>query len=926
MPTSKAKSSSLTQTTQNRVEAQRLAKASTSLLDGARAQVEVTELQGQLSELQLKLENTTQQLQNATQQLQTKLDDKTRQLHNKSKQLKRAQKRGDSLLKEKGKLRHALKMHSVRKKAKETNLKGRDKENVDERRVATLKDTKGTLSLKARAAVRQLTGLGVPEGKINDTIHIVAESLGVDIADAISRRSAGRIANEAGLAAQLQLVDELRPENCKDGHTISSDGTTIRHRNYESRHVTLSVPSYTEKGGKTVQNRVLGLSTAVNHTSETQLSGLKSTVSTCFDTYNGSPMGRQNPTHKNTFPIGMKGSGSDHAPDQHKLGHLSQDWKVEITKYEAGKQMYDTRVLLDLAPMAERATRDKIDAAGGVEAWAGLSKVGKAKRDEEAMEALYQAFGEKHWAGLSVDERAKAALFLWIGCCMHKEMNSVKGGVKALMEFWKGLAGAGVVGPVKLMNKDNDAAASLGNSQAQARANEISEGGAVKLTSLAGAVFNHKDDKKGQQDTYRSFCEARLGYSISFPDTSNTRFQSHCDAASELIVNLALYLDFLLLIKDKKAARRFSHIEQNVFQGLNDIPTQTELCVLALYSEALSKPYMKQVRPGGGDRVNGLQLSKLHLEVKVFCAKLIEKPELLLLFCEDDFKEGTLDGSPWERPDVVYAVAQMAPTLPYLRGCIQAFFTGALEVWVRLTQEFAPGNAIEKLTNDERQSIFINSTNDHNEGVLGSARIMKRHAPNMNTSKISAKLMYTRNDTESFIQARMTGDDDIRYLMRTQRDKEGSGSDKRAREEEILHDQQEVETKRRKTHLALERASAYSLEVDALQPELNAEILRHDKPLCSGKKITVPILKRNLDWHRKRDFSKQMLEKKVENKMSRKELLEQLVIAVDRHLGRRDSERQTILSNTCLQAESTLMSVAVSWEEQDDIDNEDFEE
>ena len=36
-----------------------------------------------------------------------------------------------------------------------------------------------------------------------------------------------------------------------------------------------------------------------------------------------------------------------------------------------------------------------------------------------------------------------------------------------------------------------------GTSEASARTLDVSIGGVIKLTSLAGVLFNHKDDKKG---------------------------------------------------------------------------------------------------------------------------------------------------------------------------------------------------------------------------------------------------------------------------------------------------------------------------------------------------------------------------------------------------------------------------------------------
>lgn len=79
--------------------------------------------------------------------------------------------------------------------------------------------------------------------------------------------------------------------------------------------------------------------------------------------------------------------------------------------------------------------------------------------------------------------------------------------------------------PLKLMNRDNSAAAQEPVTSAAKRAELVSEGGAIKLTSLAGAVFAHKDHKKGQQDTFRIFFERELGYAIRFriPATPDIR-------------------------------------------------------------------------------------------------------------------------------------------------------------------------------------------------------------------------------------------------------------------------------------------------------------------------------------------------------------------------------------------------------------------
>jgi hypothetical protein len=78
--------------------------------------------------------------------------------------------------------------------------------------------------------------------------------------------------------------------------------------------------------------------------------------------------------------------------------------------------------------------------------------------------------------------------------------------------------------------------------------------------------------------------------------------------AVELIIYLPFYLEFLLLVCDKKEKRNFNHMESNIFNALKDIPTLTELCILALYAQAISHPYMHIVQGSGERCMNALEL------------------------------------------------------------------------------------------------------------------------------------------------------------------------------------------------------------------------------------------------------------------------------------------------------------------------------
>jgi hypothetical protein len=128
-------------------------------------------------------------------------------------------------------------------------------------------------------------------------------------------------------------------------------------------------------------------------------------------------------------------------------------------------------------------------------------------------------------------------------------MNSVKGATACMMAFWEK---AGLTPPIKLMNHDKTAAATLDGPDACECAGTVSQGGAVKLTSLTGAVFSNKDKKKGQQDSLQVYLEETIEYMVCFLDTSNTCYQCHCDAAVELIIQLVFYQQFLELVWDLK--------------------------------------------------------------------------------------------------------------------------------------------------------------------------------------------------------------------------------------------------------------------------------------------------------------------------------------------------------------------------------------
>ncbi|KAF8151571.1 hypothetical protein B0H34DRAFT_664489 [Crassisporium funariophilum] len=228
---------------------------------------------------------------------------------------------------------------------------------------------KGAFTEATRELVRELVNRGLPVDQVNGAIQAMSAHNGLERQDTISTRSIGRIILEGGIAAQMQIIDEVNHAE-SDG-----DGTGLQNVNYESKHATYWTTLYdspagppgtalmqTPARGERV-TQFLGLSSSKDHTAETQMEG----------------------------------------------------WK---------------------------ATNKRI----------------------------YARVGEVAYAAVCPEQQKAADLFIWAGCCMHKELNAVKWGDTAMKAFWGKEA---LVGPMRLMNKDNAAAVAAGASDAQKRAKAL---------------------------------------------------------------------------------------------------------------------------------------------------------------------------------------------------------------------------------------------------------------------------------------------------------------------------------------------------------------------------------------------------------------------------------------------------------------------
>jgi hypothetical protein len=124
---------------------------------------------------------------------------------------------------------------------------------------------------------------------------------------------------------------------------------------------------------------------------------------------------------------------------------------------------------------------------------------------------------------------------------------------KEMMTWWEE---NDVPGPILLANRDNAAvlkhvSATDAIVPAEQHALENTTWGGVKAASIAGAIFNHKDDKKGQQDTFKWWFK-QAGISLMFPDISNNHYGTFCDAAAVLLQHCPKFLEFLEYVRDSK--------------------------------------------------------------------------------------------------------------------------------------------------------------------------------------------------------------------------------------------------------------------------------------------------------------------------------------------------------------------------------------
>jgi hypothetical protein len=548
---------------------------------------------------------------------------------------------------------------------------------------------KGVFMEETCNLVRLLSKSGCSANHINEIIDAVLNTAGITMIGSISRTSVARIIREGYFAAQIQLGHEMK---MAESMTVSADGTGHRSINYNSRHTHMLVENYGSlDSGKTRATRFLGIKPSRDGSSKEAIADWQTIITEILDLYNRSPFGKRSGGSLIGLVdilVKLTGMNTDHCAKEKKDAYEMEEVKKWAVNQKLGEETMLEKSLPEIYELQMGAQRRMVQAAGGQQKWEALPEATKAEKRAKMVENVVQELGKDAFELLDPHEKRLLRLFIWAGCGCHKDLNTVRGGYTAMEKWWKE---HNMEGPVPLANQDNDMVLAERNQAishgdevtlAQEQALNRSTHGAIKTAQIAGAIFNHKDDKKGHHDFFRDWWKKHVGIPFTFPDTSNNRFQSYCYAAAALLLYLQSFRQFLKHLQITKQNGKLNHMESNLWKALHDPATLSELAILALYGEAVSYPYVKAIRSTSkpGEKQNMLDLRPLHQKVSTHIQAIITNPFNLL--CENPSSDiASLEGDEWQHPDIFKSIKDL--DLPYLEELLVAFFTGADETWSR---------------------------------------------------------------------------------------------------------------------------------------------------------------------------------------------------------------------------------------------------
>jgi hypothetical protein len=269
----------------------------------------------------------------------------------------------------------------------------------------------------------------------------------------------------------------------------------------------------------------------------------------------------------------------------------------------------------------------------------------------------------------------------------------------------------------------------------------------------------------------------------------------------------------------------------------------------------------------------------------------------------------------------------MASGLPHLRSALKAFMTGAADTWKRFGAEYAADGVIVRLSPAARARIYINPTNDHNEGALGRLRAAMRQWASLSLSMHNAKSKYAVNGTHEFLRSPAVTDALRIWLRGEARHRVDSGRDRKRRQELIEHETAAVEKKQQVEAECKQKAADKQAELAKLIPLLDVGHIE-----ANHKQITATEIVQQINWHRQFVEKGVIPQKTLIGGMNKADKVRQLIAAVTRF-------NQDILPKLQLLAAAAMTSGAANidsdspmadialvenWDAQDDLNDADM--
>jgi hypothetical protein len=644
------------------------------------------------------------------------------------------------------------------------------------------------------------------------------------------------------LASQLTLPEAW---------TASGDGTTYKGITAVSHFSTLPpVPPVNEVEGEVKcvpRRRFLGITREVNHKTSTQVENWIHLLADISSVYGESPGGSKDPVKATEIARKATGYSADHAADQMKLSRELYAYKQSCDYQLRGEQAIKSKSEGEIEKVMNEVFDSILEEVGDWKGWDARSREEQEKLLERLIHDIWTHFGKGAFDKLPERLRRLAGLWHWSGCCMHKDLNTFKGGATQLSAFWME---EGIEGPVKLLSRGREEQKELMGSDTTDCGLNGASGGAAKLADLVGALVRNKVETKGYPEEFRTYAMDQLNYEISFPDTSNTRYQCYGDAATELVRHPDFYIGFLDQHgKKKKRAAGLNHMEKNILKGLEDPATRTELAVFSLYSEAISKPYAISVRGSFNESKNALDLGPAHLQIISHIDILIKNPDLLI-GDHTSHETGALYRTHWDQT-IINHIHSIRNQLPHLRQALIAFLQGARAKWVDFTKEFMPGSDISDSTAEELLLSFRSPTNDHSEGAGAMWKMWSRRAPSMTTHQKNARLFLQLNSPDIETSSQNLPEPDRAFARKKAREMDAAKlpakeSEAQAKADCEAADEEQREVERLRKYREAKEAEEIHL-IEGFQPVLD----RNAFLALPDNKPSNDFLKRQLVWHRR---------------------------------------------------------------------------